>query len=88
MTVKIYDRAWQILLFVGLASSMIISMLFFYPLYINLISRDPVRILFLQFSEPLEAVLFIEMCMCIMTFFISFVIAFFYARQMRKAPRF
>lgn len=86
-TSRLYNSGWMIFIFVGLMSQMIISILFFYPLYTNFVTREPVQILFLQFNEPLELVLLGEMGLCVFSFITAAVVMFLYARKLKR-PRF
>lgn len=84
---RLQNSGWTIFIFIGLMSQMIISILFFYPLYTNFVTREPVQILFMQFHEPLEAVLLGEMALCVLSFITAAVVMFFYARKLKR-PRF
>lgn len=50
---------------IGIAAMFIVPILFFYPLYINFVTKRPVSIFWMLFNEPLAIVLVGEMFLCI-----------------------
>lgn len=84
---RVNKIAWMIGLIIGFAAMLIVPILFFYPLYWNFVTREPVLILFNYFHEPLEWVLLIEMGLCVAAWFTAFFILVFFFRKLRTPPR-